>query len=88
MAIRKPELGCFPDSFGPLGAHTQRKTSVTHLESTKKIQAFPDDFQIPDFGIGKSCFPDRKVRNLKSTGFSLCSDFWEKIRDMEFFEFT
>ena len=57
MAIRKPELGCFPDSFGPLGAHTQRKTSVTHLESTKKIQAFPDDFR----GLSDSGFRHRKV---------------------------
>ena len=35
------------------------------------------DFQIPDFGLGKSCFPDRKVRNLKSTVF-LCVQFFGK----------
>ena len=33
MAIRKPERGCFPDFFGSLGPHTQRKTG--NLENSK-----------------------------------------------------
>ena len=77
MAIRKPENRFFRFPVGPLGAHTQRKTSVTHLESTKKIRAFPGDSQIPDFGPGKGPFPDRMDRNYKSTVF-LCVKFFGK----------
>ena len=64
MAIRKPEKGQIPVFVWSLGTHTLRKTSVTavtHLESSKKIRKIPDDFPIPDFGLGKSCFPDRMV---------------------------
>jgi len=86
MAIRKPEKGPFPVFVGPLGAHTQRKTSVTHLESTKQIRAFPGDSQIPDFGPGKGPFPDRMDRNYKSTVF-LCVKFFGKKLGMWNFSF-